>query len=805
MREIGRHFDRAAWQKASEKAGEIILGADKHGKPRLETSWKGWALSVVPADRLQDTRQALTTARAAAFDELEVLLGQHGKQALDAAGLARGRPLAARQVRDALAFVDKAVFARTVDGMLADDKFLAHNTKLRDNRLRGVALEKTRPLELFTARKHVEKASGLFQEHFAAKNSSGDNAAMSLAFKMKALGRSIAGGQLNNLRAQGAVTEQLFKAHAGELQKTHSPKVLNLAKQLACRDPLMDLLRGKLGVAEATWQIRVMAEHAGTTPQRMLGLLRQQLDCELGSQSAKELTEVHHPKDQTKGGNFDFEEIELFGEMSPGAFKRLVGEDGPSFGADGLKLAAAATPKLADLTLEVAAWGDETGLTSVEPLAIEPPQQRPRAVNKDALPAAPQRPLPALPQRPIPGPPQRPLPALPRRPLSAPQEAAAKQIRALSPQQRRQIEAFDRSGGLRHAPPHEQVALPGTRGLTENQYGLLRSVRMAEAQVMAAPDPRDPQRRSPERQVLDLFQARYGIGREQAERLLEATEAWFRTAPLTITFKAADAFAEGPEPVFGTRYKAAQEIATRQLKSAEVSELVRGEGVETGLNVVSTTEPGSRGANYIRWRMEKDAIETQHRGLTRTEQATFGAVNINFEHTKGFEGSSAAYGESHLVLKPEVRERAAFNFNKTRELRAGATMLIYDMNNNRNADSRSTARLAFVDAMVHNALGLAGMRPTPLLQLEVEIFGELDMVKDVQEVRVPAKDFTPKGAKPLSDKIRENLTNFFTKKGIQVGESESSTVDAWGKNEQFKEQLDDDYKSEIQNALDNLE
>jgi hypothetical protein len=127
-----------------------------------------------------------------------------------------------------------------------------------------------------------------------------------------------------------------------------------------------------------------------------------------------------------------------------------------------------------------------------------------------------------------------------------------------------------------------------------------------------------------------------------------------------------------------------------------------------------------------------------------------------------------------MVLKDSVRDRVAFNFNKTRELRSDVTMLVYDMIHNKNNPAHGGD--SFIDAIVHNALGLPGIVKTPLLQLEVQVFGELDMVKDVEKVHVPHTGFRPNGVAALPDGARTHLTAFFGNQGVPVNTWNMSAV-----------------------------
>lgn len=262
----------------------------------------------------------------------------------------------------------------------------------------------------------------------------------------------------------------------------------------------------------------------------------------------------------------------------------------------------------------------------------------------------------------------------------------------------------------------------------------------------------------------DLAFDEFGLSVAESKKLMEKVEEWFAAAPLTITISGNGHFESGPAPKYGSTYKTAQEIGIKNLDGDEIRDLVGADDDAPldfdALNIVSNTDNTSaRGRNYLRWRADKDRIETRNAGFTSREQAVFGAVNVNFNKTHAFEGQ-AYYGETHLKLKPEVRNRAAFNFNQNWSLRSGPTMLIHEMLHDK---AKGEMRNDFIDAIVHNALGLPGYVATPDLRIELEIFGEVDMLQDVEAVFIPAKQ-----DEGLSDAARTNLTKYFGDNGVSV-------------------------------------
>src|ERR1700730_14218877 len=547
MEKVGQNFNRADWLNAARQGGEVRMRAPNGGHAQIYNARQTLGGKVVGFFRGLVRSPERTAKREAATNELKAFLGKFGQEALNHAGLVPGKALGGRQIAAALKFVDEKR-SRSLDSMIKNPDAFIHTTQLRDLEQQ---LEKSKSpgrraglesqiaaLKKFTLASHIERVTDTYTQRFAGAHDANTNDAMALAIQMKALGRQVASQDLNNPRAHGAVNDQLFKAHAKELSENHDAGAIKLAKALAGNDIMMRLFQGKTSVEEATYQIRVLAERADTHPGIMFNLVREQFEAELGSFTLDELNKADLGKDTYSAGTFSFDEIRLPGELSPNQFKKIVGDAGPTFGSEGLDYTAEAGEKLSDLAVRVFQWQYHTGIDKIVVPGEEGGFER----------ASPPR----------------------GRPQTAPKDTG---VRIAQPQKLLdEIEAFGRSGKqLRHVTPAEAVALPGTRGLTENQYGLLRSIRMQEATLENTPDATGV---SPKQQVLNFMKTRYGLDDTEAQKVLDKAKTWFATAPLTVTFKGDDHFAQPATPAFGTTYKAAQEIATRDLDSGGVADLV---------------------------------------------------------------------------------------------------------------------------------------------------------------------------------------------------------------------------------------
>lgn len=716
-----------------------------------------------------------------AFDQFKDYLTMKGgsalaKKALDSAGVTNSAPLTVTQVNHALKTLKDSYVS--FEKMMLDPEALVYATKARDLKLQlshtapgtqneTYLNEKLTQLKEFTVAMHSARVCGKYINANVAKPDAPNTQekAMLLAIQVRVLSRQIATEKINNPRAQPAIAKELFTAHEENLlEKGHTPDELRLAKVLAGDDPIMLFLKDKITLEDACLRLQEMSQQAGTvdgekiTPGKMWNLMLQQLESELACYTMDELKKGTIKHDivgvdgKAPNGSFSLYELNVVGEMNPEFFEKLFGDHKQATVQNGMMVfTQTTTERLTALAKQVGAWDTGSGLSDVtvkDPVKTE---------------------ITELPEK---------------------QTSEISLKKELPKDLLKQITEFDAKTLNSVKQMTDVIALPGVDGVTKNQYALMREIVMSENGNSLDPytrlenqvDPTDTQepKRTYRQQVVDHICDAYGIDKTQAGDLLEKSREWFKTAPLTIAFKGQDYFSESATPKYGTANSTAQVIAKKPISSEQMSEMLGGKGTESSYALPSNTGETARGANYLRWRMEKDDAETRHKGLSPQEQAKFGSVNLNFAKTGGFEGNDY-YGNCFFELKPEVRNRCLFNFNKSRELRSDVVMLMYDMIKDKN--SSNTPAIPFIDAIAHNALGLSvgdkGMVPIPNAQLEVEVFGDLDMVNDVASVHIPNKDApddAPKDAPNPTKAVRENLEKFFSTSSVPVKKWDPDTV-----------------------------
>ncbi len=191
---------------------------------------------------------------------------------------------------------------------------------------------------------------------------------------------------------------------------------------------------------------------------------------------------------------------------------------------------------------------------------------------------------------------------------------------------------------------------------------------------------------------------------------LEKSVVNLETGPLTVTFKPQDLF--GPTKHI-TTYKNFFEVFSQNKQVKEV------------LPSLQSTEelskfqdnPLGRGGGYGQWRLEKDEGALGDTALEASDLPVFGAINMGFVKNKGLN----YYGDFHFLLKPSIRKRSAFTCSTTPPERRDMTLLLDDMRK-RHKDNEI---LQIRDGTYS------------LVDIEVHVFGQIDLKQDVEAVYVP--------------------------------------------------------------------
>jgi hypothetical protein len=184
-----------------------------------------------------------------------------------------------------------------------------------------------------------------------------------------------------------------------------------------------------------------------------------------------------------------------------------------------------------------------------------------------------------------------------------------------------------------------------------------------------------------------------------------------------------------------------------------------------GGNVTGGDQGGwvqARGPNYMRWRTEKDEREGRLDAVPYEDQQVFGAANPSFDKLKGGAANLPGtdygknyYGESHFLLREDVRKRVAFVIRGMGTVnpvqRRDLLVLAHDM------FKAGGTKLQYLDSL----LLLAEKKDKTLLtgmDWEVHMYGGLDLRTDVEAVYLPDD---------MEAGLKGRITNFATRHKIR--------------------------------------
>jgi hypothetical protein len=247
--------------------------------------------------------------------------------------------------------------------------------------------------------------------------------------------------------------------------------------------------------------------------------------------------------------------------------------------------------------------------------------------------------------------------------------------------------------------------------------------------------------------VMERMAKRYNVDAKGAKALLDAALGAMNKVPLTITFKAESLFSDPNknEPAHGPVY--ASEVVYSRGRQ-EVGDIIgRGEHVEGTVGVTGGKKTGwekDRGANYMRWRTDKDDREGRHDRLAYEDQQIFGAANPNFEELKGGASGGAPgkdyglnyYGDAHFLLSEAVRPRLAYAIRgggisigggQSANQRKDLMMVVHDMLKGGESNSKYLDVL-LLHAKKKDTVVLTG------LDWEVHLYGGFDIRKDAKAI-----------------------------------------------------------------------
>jgi hypothetical protein len=315
----------------------------------------------------------------------------------------------------------------------------------------------------------------------------------------------------------------------------------------------------------------------------------------------------------------------------------------------------------------------------------------------------------------------------------------------------------------------------------EKRHGAINERQYAHLRLLARADAEDAetvlrQEGVPVEEVIARrIAARYGPDRvddKKAREIAAAAEKWIATVPLTITFTASSLFGDASrnEPAHGTQYISDVVYTRGQTATADVIGRAQpvtgtdGKKQDATMGVTGGKKTGwekTRGANYMRWRRDKDDREGRHDPLAYEDQQIFGAANPSFAQVKGgADGQFGTnyYGDAHFLLGEQVRNRVAFIVRAPKGpgaappvQRRDVKMLIYDMLTGGDKNAQ------FFDALLNSA----SVSPKALsisLNWEVHLYGGFDMTKDAAAIYL---------SDGIDDAVRRRIEAFATTNGLR--------------------------------------
>ncbi len=290
--------------------------------------------------------------------------------------------------------------------------------------------------------------------------------------------------------------------------------------------------------------------------------------------------------------------------------------------------------------------------------------------------------------------------------------------------------------------------------------------------------------KTPKEYVLAQISKLYGVDLAEAVRIKDAIIVQLEHIPLTITCDVSRMFRRRADnralPFYGTKYMNRQVLALHEYRLRDIflDPAIPESRTVASIGHASQDYVEGRGANYMRWRREKDERETGFRGFAPGDLPVFGAINPNFDklnrdgcsrRTNDRKASRCSdderfhgvnyYGDIHFLLKPEVRSRSTFiarGANRLKRFRIERLDLLLLL-----ADMFRLSMHEYLDAIVAAAHGNTEIFVTRM-EGEVHVYGGLDLTRDVKEVYVPSKVLT------ATDGSSKRLLTFAENHGIAV-------------------------------------
>ena len=302
-------------------------------------------------------------------------------------------------------------------------------------------------------------------------------------------------------------------------------------------------------------------------------------------------------------------------------------------------------------------------------------------------------------------------------------------------------------------------------GLTFKQSKHLDEVESAEAAMDM------PAKRA---EVDARLAAMLGVDAAMAKSIRQQVEANLNDLPITLTVGGMGWFGKrAPRRKHGeAQYKAG--AARREVKKfSQLFAKPKAKGEIAGLGQYKDPADSKqkRGKDYLRFRNWKDrAIMGSGLGFSDTELPTFAAANVNWaahgsmpDDQKPGQAKYAhnPYGDTHFVLnRRAIADRMVYTATDHGFPRRDVFLAFADfvLGNGSITGLKDTARPGVVGHVI-NSLILQKPALSALQQFEVQIFGRVDIDKDVEKIVV---------APTVDEVTRKNIEKFAKKTGIPV-------------------------------------
>jgi hypothetical protein len=260
--------------------------------------------------------------------------------------------------------------------------------------------------------------------------------------------------------------------------------------------------------------------------------------------------------------------------------------------------------------------------------------------------------------------------------------------------------------------------------------------------------------------------ALYGVSAAEAGAIRAQVEAQLDSLPITIAASAAGWFGKGQPK--RTTYRAGSG-RRQEAKYSKLFDKRSAKGKVRHLGVLPGGMLGDqqRGEDYFRFRQWKDMLSTGQLGFEDEELPTYGSININWEARGtgqladggGMRTGVSSYGDTHFVLRRDnVRDRVVYtagDYGIPRK-RAYHAFCDFVLGGTGITPAKDMQHNTTVHHIVNSLLAGEAVF-SDLQKFEVQIFGDLDIARDVEAIYV---------APEVPDKVYRNVVRFCRKRGI---------------------------------------